>query len=116
MICDHGEVVLVPFPFVDLPISKKRPALVLSVAEFNEETDHSILAMITTAKSSSWPSDHFLLEHEAVGLKKNCYVRWKTFTLPNSLILRRIGHLSTQDQAHIRLQMEAIFLGSRDSP
>ena len=62
MICDHWDIALVPFPFMDIPVSKKRPALVISSKEFNSKNDHSVFAMITTAKASSWPSDYLLLE------------------------------------------------------
>ncbi|MEX0627389.1 MAG: type II toxin-antitoxin system PemK/MazF family toxin, partial [Cucumibacter sp.] len=49
MICEFGDVVVVPFPFVERPISKRRPALVFSTRAFNTENDHSALAMISQA-------------------------------------------------------------------
>jgi mRNA interferase MazF len=109
MICDHWDVALVPFPFMEIPASKKRPALIVSSRTFNSTNEHSIFAMITTAKSSTWPSDYMLLEPLVAGLKRNCYVRWKTFTLPNSMITRRLGKLSSEDQAQIGAQIRAIF-------
>ncbi len=109
MICDHWDIVTVPFPFIDLPISKKRPALVISSKTFNSENRHSIFAMITTAKSSDWQSDHLLAAPEASGLVKNCYVRWKTFTLPNELIIGLLGRLSSQDKEILTTQVRKIF-------
>jgi mRNA interferase MazF len=109
MICDHLDVALVPFPFMDMPVSKTRPALIISSKNFNSKNGHSIFAMITTAKSSTWPSDYLLIAPLEAGLKKNCYVRWKTFTLPNDMITRRLGKLSQLDQAQIREQTGAIF-------
>jgi len=94
VICDFGEIVVVPFPFVDRPIVKRRPSLVLSNQPFNSENDHSILAMITTGAGSSWPSDVPLPASTESGLRHDCVMRWKLFTLPNSLILKRIGRLS----------------------
>jgi len=49
MIYSRYDVVTVPFPFVDRPKTKKRPAVVLSNMEFNK-SNHTILAMITTKK------------------------------------------------------------------
>jgi mRNA interferase MazF len=115
MICDHWDIVLVPFPFVDIPVSKKRPALVISSRDFNSNNSHSICAMITTAKSSTWPSDHFLLEHETTGLVKNCYIRWKIFTLPNDIIVRRLGKLSAQDRISVEAQVQRVFVAGPSS-
>lgn len=33
MTCKPGQLVLIPFPFADMPISKKRPVLVLTVPD-----------------------------------------------------------------------------------
>jgi mRNA interferase MazF len=109
VICNQWDVVLVPFPFMEIPVSKKRPALVISSKAFNERNAHSIFAMITTAKASSWPSDYLLSDPKAAELTQNCYVRWKTFTLPNALIIRHIGTLVREDQQVIEAQMGTIF-------
>lgn len=98
MVCDFGDVVVVPFPFVDRPISKTRPALVLSNEEFNADNDHTILAMITTGSGSSWPSDMEISDGDSAGLRHRSVIRWKLFTLPNQTILRRIGELGTADR------------------
>ena len=50
------DVVVVPFPFTDRRATKRRPALIVSSADFNEAQAQSILAMITSA-ASDWPSD-----------------------------------------------------------
>ena len=44
MICDLGDVVIVPFPFVDTAAEKRRPSVVLSREAFNEINGHSICA------------------------------------------------------------------------
>jgi mRNA interferase MazF len=109
MICDHFDVALVPFPFMDTPTSKKRPALIISSKAFNTANEHSIFAMITTAKASTWPSDYLLIDPQHAGLTQNCYVRWKTFTLPNTLIIQRLGKLSDQDKNQLSTQRGDIF-------
>ena len=110
MIFDQWDVVTIPFPFMDMPVSKNRPALVMSSRMFNDENGHTVFAMITTAKASTWPSDYLLAEPEAAGLTKNCFVRWKTFTLPNDIIVRRLGKLAQQDERHVEGQMKDIFI------
>jgi mRNA interferase MazF len=98
VICDFGDVVVVPFPFVDLAAQKRRPSLVLSNATFNNTHGHSVCAMITTAAGSHWPSDIAINDLKPAGLSRPCVVRWKLFTLPNGYILRRAGKLGAGDQ------------------
>lgn len=112
MICDHWQVVAVPFPFpfMERPAVKRRPALVVSTKEFNSANGHTIMAMITTAMLDSWPSDHALLRPEEAGLNHDCYVRWKVFTLPNSMIVKRIGELADEDRDAVTAKARTIFI------
>ncbi|MGE0844671.1 MAG: type II toxin-antitoxin system PemK/MazF family toxin [Flavobacteriaceae bacterium] len=109
MICERWDVVVVPFPFLERPVAKSRPALVQSSARFNEENGHTILAMITTGAGSSWPSDHEIAELKETGLRHRSLVRWKLFTLPNELVSRTIGSLSRADRAAVREMSKAVF-------
>jgi mRNA interferase MazF len=101
VICDFGDVVVVPFPFVDFAAEKRRPSLVLSHATFNEAHGHSICAMITTAARSKWRSDVAIEDLKPAGLNRSYVIRWKLFTLPNDLILKRAGKLSPQDRGKL---------------
>jgi mRNA interferase MazF len=98
VICDFGDVVVVPFPFVDIAADKRRPSVVVSHSVFNGSHGHSICAMITTAARSKWPSDIAITDLKSAGLNRPCVVRWKLFTLPNELILRRAGGLTSSDR------------------
>lgn len=110
MICDLGDVVVVPFPFVDAATEKRRPSVILSRQSFNETNGHSICAMITTAAQSKWPSDIIIDDLAAAGLKQACVVRWKVFTLPNDIILKRAGKLGEPDRHNIASAAQKIFL------
>jgi mRNA interferase MazF len=101
MICEAGEVVVAPFPFSDMPVSKVRPAVVISAAEANDREGETLLAMITTAARGARPGDTRLLDLEEAGLKSTCVVRLKLFTLDNRLLSRRVGRLSDQDRSRI---------------
>lgn len=100
MICDPWDVVIVPFPFTDMPEVKRRPALVLSATVFNEH-GHAVLAMITTKSHSPWPGDTTIADLEIAGLRTSCLVRLKIFTLDNELLIRRSGHLSESDRTAV---------------
>jgi mRNA interferase MazF len=110
MICNHWQVAIVPFPFMEKPAVKRRPALVISNREFNSANDHTVMAMITSASLDSWPSDYAILNPLAAGLVANCYVRWKIFTLPNEMIIRLAGDLDDEDREAITVQARTIFI------
>ena len=91
------DVVVVPFPFSDRDTTKRRPALVISATPFNRRHSHLVLAMITTAASTSWPSDTAIADLAAAGLPQPSVVRLKLFTLESAALLRRIGRLASAD-------------------
>jgi mRNA interferase MazF len=111
VICDRGAVVVVPFPFVDAPVTKRRPTVVITASRFNESNGHAVLAMITTAARSRWPSDLPIEHLDEAGLSRSCVVRWKVFTLPNELIARQIGSLAGEDRAAFDTALRTHFFG-----
>ena len=101
MICDPFSVVDVPFPFSDLPHSKRRKALVLSDQEFNRRNGATILMMITSATRSKWHLDVPVTAWDRAGLHKPCVARAKLFTLDNRLIVDRVGKLAREDASAV---------------
>ena len=93
-------MVVAPFPFVDRPGVKRRPALVISAKAF-EPSGHAMLAMITTSARRSWPGDVELLDPAEAGLHRSCIVRLKLFTLDQRLILKTAGGLSKRDRESV---------------
>jgi len=75
---------------------RRRPALVLSTRSFND-SGHAVLAMITTSSHKPWTGDLMITDLHATGLRVECRVRLKLFTLDNRLIVRRIGCLASAD-------------------
>ena len=104
-----GDVVEVPFPFVDVPVRKRRPALVLALPEADGDTEVAILSMITSARRSRWDSDVTLEDWRAAGLRAPSLVRWKIFTLERSLVLNRRGSLSVSDLERVSQQFRTLF-------
>src|ERR1700722_13677065 len=92
------SVVVVPFPFTDKDHFKKRPALVISNLEHQEQTQHISLLMITSAKNSSWSSDYLISSLENTGLTSRSIIRQKLFTIDARLIIKSIGELSSLDK------------------
>lgn len=92
------SVVVVPFPFTDVAKSKKRPAIVLSSEDYQKQTKHITLLMVTSAKHTDWYGDHEIIDLDATGLLADSCVRQKIFTLDIRLILECIGKLSSKDK------------------
>ena len=92
-----GAVVRVPFPFVDSGATKHRPALILSAEEYNSTHGHSVMAMITSAKHSRWPSDVTISDLGSTGLSSPSIVRFKLFTLDNRLVASAVGKVNGED-------------------
>jgi len=109
MISKAFAVVVVPFPFIDMMAAKKRPALVLSASTFNEGNGHTLLAMITTAARSRWPSDQPIEDLAAAVLRAPCVVRLKLFTLESHLLDRQIGVLGANDRDAIAMRLMAML-------
>ena len=101
------SVVVVPFPFIDRAVARRRPALVVSSEAFHTRHPAVLLAMITTAQASDWPSDVMLRDWATAGLKAACRVRMKLFTLDLELILNQLGVLSAADEKRVGAALRA---------
>lgn len=109
MTFDRFDVAVVPFPFTDRAAVKRRPALVLSDASFNRGSRHSVMAMITSVTDGAWPLDVTLADLKTAGLSVSCAVRFKLFTLDNSLVLRKSGKLGKADRVAVQAAMKSLF-------
>ncbi|MGV8953625.1 MAG: type II toxin-antitoxin system PemK/MazF family toxin [Cypionkella sp.] len=107
--CERGDIVVVPFPFTDIAFTKRRPALVLSRRQFNAQSAHTILAMITSAAHSRWPSDIPLPAGPETGLSHASVIRWKLFTLSNDLISHKAGSLDEVTLAVVNQALAAML-------
>ncbi len=104
-----GEIVVLPFSFMDKPVQKLRLALVLSNNPDGENGNHLVFAMITSAKRSRWESDIILRDWQAAGLKAESIVRWKIFTIEAVIIREKRGALSIHDLEAVRVGFSKIF-------
>jgi mRNA interferase MazF len=87
-----GDVVVLPFPFSDLSISKKRPALVIAPVQ----THNDVILCMITSKATKDGSAVLLRENdfEAGRLPQESNIRPnRLFTADATLILRTAGKL-----------------------
>lgn len=98
MTFDGFDVVVTPFPFADLKVERKRPALVLSpLNAFGGPTGVAVIAMITTGRASQWPFDVPITDLESAGLRHVCVVRMKLATVAFRRMGPKLGTLSAGD-------------------
>lgn len=112
MTIEQFDVVKVPFPFTELPVLKRRPALVLSDYKhytFNEIPQKSVLAMITSSLHKPWPLDCKISDLKMAGLSHPSIIRMKVFTIDNQLILDRLGTISNKDKRKIKDNLKKLY-------
>ena len=96
------DIVVVPFPFTDRAATKRRPALVLSNARFNQQAQHAVMAMITSTDQFAWAGDCPIHDLTAAGLTTACLIRLKLFTLDERLVIRKAGTLAVTEQKKLQ--------------
>ncbi|MEK9167247.1 MAG: type II toxin-antitoxin system PemK/MazF family toxin [Patescibacteria group bacterium] len=102
-----GTVVLAHFPYSDFQRYKKRPALIIGLAEFGDV----ILCQITSSKTASHRAIKLVRSGFAEGgLPTTSYVRPdKIFTVDQSIVERRLGRLTDGLREQILGQIRQLF-------
>ena len=110
MAFEQWQVVVVPFPFTDRPVRRRRPALVVSRPEaLGNPIGHSVLAMITSAGHGRWPLDVPVSDLGRAGLPAPSVVRMKLFTLDDRLVERSVGRLCEGDAESVVTVLGRLF-------
>lgn len=97
MIYNSWDIVLVPFPFTDLSTSKKRPALIISPANYNKGFDVIIMFVTSNVSAFGRSGDYKLKRWKEAGLPKPSMTRMKLATIDKSIIIRKIAKLTDTD-------------------
>lgn len=97
-----GEVIKVPFPYVDKPVRQHRPALVVSSIDVHDGRGLLWVLMITSAKNRSWPGDVEIEDLERAGLPAASVVRCAKIATIKSSAATRIGELESAKHEDIR--------------
>ena len=97
------DIVLLPFPYSDLSVSKKRPALVISNDEFNASTPDLICCLITTNLKQDKYSvgiDEQDVENGKLFFKSKVKP-YRVFTTDSKIILKKLCSLKQQKFAQV---------------
>lgn len=102
-----GSVVLTLFPYSDFSRYKKRPALVIGLAEFG----NVILCQITSSKTASKRAVRLVESgFNEGGLPTTSYIRPdKIFTVDRSIVVRQLGQLTDELLEQILDKIRQLF-------
>lgn len=91
------DIILVPFPFTNLTTTKKRPALIVSPNECNDESD-VVIAFITSKMDLEHRiGDYKIQEWLEANLPKPSMIRMKFATIEKKIIVKKFGRLRAKD-------------------
>lgn len=98
-----GDVLLVPFPFTDQVGTKKRPAVIISSAVYNSaQRDLVIMAVTSQLRPSGAIGEALVANWQSAGLLKPSAIKPVITTIEQTLVIRRLGQLTTEDQQALR--------------
>ncbi len=99
-----GDVVLVNYPFSDRSIAKVRPAITISASHKSQD----IFVVPLTSKTDALLAGEFVMnDWKGAGLNVKSAVKRGLFTVHQNLIIKTVGHLSTQDAGDLDRSLRA---------
>ncbi len=110
MIYKKWDIVLVPFPFSDQTITKKRPGLILSPnAVINYKFDILITFMTSNLSSPHRIGDYHIQNWKEAKLPKPTLIRMKFATIEYTIIIKKLGSLTRKDQWGFKKEFKSFF-------
>lgn len=107
MTIERGDVVLLEFPYTNRRQKKKRPALVLSTAQYHDDREEVVLAAISSNLAWHRHGDTELAYWKEAGLGLPSIVTALVQTMTRKLILRTLGRLEDSDLRHVEVNLAA---------
>ena len=108
---EQGDVILVPFGFAGQPGGWKRPALVVSSTQYNQETGELVIAQITSRRSSpSRVGDYLIEAWRESNLPHPALVRARLATIDASQVLGKLGKLPDAEFQAAQAGLQSVFV------
>jgi mRNA interferase MazF len=103
---EQGDVVRVPFPYVDRNRRQHRPALVVSSGGVGPGDTLLWVVMITSAENEAWEGDVAIEDHVGVSLPVPSVIRPVKMATIEAARAERVGHLprTTLDKVMARVR------------
>ena len=101
----RGNVVLISFVFADEGGVKQRPAVIISSDTYHRRRREAIISAITSRIDRVLVGDHPISDWRAAGLLFPSVATGIIRTVKQSMIVRRLGGMSTDDMNAIDKQL-----------
>ena len=105
------DVVRVDFPYADVVVTRRRPALVIATPSVTASFAILWLLMITSATHGRWPLDVAISDLRLGGLSHPCVVRTSKVTAIDSRLAIRIGQLAPGDCTKVAAYLGELLSG-----
>ena len=107
---EFGDIVLVPFPFTDQFTTKRRPAVVISSPAYHRQRPDLIIMAVTSQPLTPDAVGEVLVhDWRGAGLLKPSVLKPVLTTIEPALVLKKLGRLTANDQALLRLALTTIL-------
>ncbi|MBB4268012.1 type II toxin-antitoxin system PemK/MazF family toxin [Roseospira visakhapatnamensis] len=100
---ERWDVVKVPYPYTNRPVTEHRPALVAAVIE--EGPGLLWVVMITSAANRAWPGDVPIVDPGAAGLPAPSVIRTAKITTIDAALASRLGTLPDAERHPVRTSL-----------
>lgn len=107
--CNPGDVVLVPFKFAGSDQAKNRPAVIVSVASYNNSRDDAVMVALTASRAPLYFGDCPIADWRAAGLPKPSTSKGVVRTIEKALVYHRLGSLTDEDMERVKDSLRAIM-------
>ena len=105
-----GDVVLVPFPFTDQTGTKKRPAVIVSSAEYHARRQDLVIMAITSQLRPRLAFGEFAVAQWAkAGLIAPSAVKPVLTSIEKRLVLKKLGQFQQVDIKALRASLDQIL-------
>lgn len=103
MTYDIGDIVLIGFPFTNLATTKKRPAVILSCAEYQTSRPDVVLMAITSQiRQPLGFGEALLADWQQAGLLKPSVFKPLIATIERTRVIKKMGSLTARDLLTLR--------------
>ncbi|HHT9126860.1 MAG TPA: type II toxin-antitoxin system PemK/MazF family toxin [Candidatus Brocadiia bacterium] len=109
-IYNRGDIVLVPFPFSNQTITKKRPAVIISSDAYNNvSSDIVIMAVTSQAEKTIGIGECLIVDWQGAGLLKPSAIKPAISTIEQRLVLKKLGKLLHRDLTSMNVTIKELL-------
>lgn len=107
--CNLGDVVLVPFKFTDSGDVKPRPAIIVSVPDYQTSRADAVMLAVTSQAGRGYFGDCQIIDWKQAGLAKPSTAKGVFRTIDQGLVHQRLGTLTAADYSRVQGSIKSIF-------